>query len=98
MNAQSHKIYARLDEPRRVVGLTLDELIPMGFIGVMCFLTHYYLTGMAILALTHATLKYFKQGRGFEHLLSRIFWVMPGSAHKIAFKRTPEFVKRHFVR
>jgi type IV conjugative transfer system protein TraL len=98
MRTQNHSIYGRLDEPKRLFGLTVDELIPLAIVGSVCFLMRFYVTGLLLVGVIHYVIKRLKGGEGFETLLQKVFWVMPEAVHKIAFKRTPAFVKRHFIR
>lgn len=62
-----HQICRALDERMTIMGLGLEEFIPLFGVFLLSFLTHTLLVGMVLMVLVFA---------GFKHLKRRGAWVL----------------------
>lgn len=91
-------ICKKLDEPKRYVGLTIDEFIPIVSINIICFLLGNLVAGFALSAVVWLLLKHFKKGQGPCWLLNLLYWHLP--LHKLQgllFVKTPPSSNRHWL-
>lgn len=71
---QRYHINQRLDEPRRVIGMTLDEGVPMIALFILGFLIHFPVAGLIASAGAVALIKWVKRGQGTYFLLNICYW------------------------
>lgn len=85
-----YQIITHLDEPKRYLSLTLDELC-IAVIGLMLLTTsnHKFLVG-TLSAGIYSYLKYLKQGHGPRFLLIQIYWHMPNMIAKLIVPKLPK--------
>jgi conjugal transfer pilus assembly protein TraL len=77
MQSSLYRVISHLDNPKRYLALTMDELglaIFVGFLLVMS--SHKIVICIAGLAL-YAGLKALKQGHGPRHILVQMYWHLP---------------------
>lgn len=97
-NENKYFICKKLDEPKRYVGLTLDEFVPIALINGICFLLGSLVTGFAISGGVWLLLKHFKKGQGPGWFLNLLYWHLPLHYFQgLLFVRTPPSSLRHWL-
>lgn len=92
-----YQIYKYLDEEKRIVGLTIDEVIPVGFVLIMAFLLKILLLGILMAAALFSLVRHLKKNRGRCALLSVIYWNTNETVGKMIFHSFPPASKRYWV-
>lgn len=92
-----YQIYKYLDEEKRIVGLTIDEVIPIGLALMIAFLMKVLLIGILMAAAIFSLVRRLKKNRGRCALLSVIYWNGNESVGKMIFHSFPPAVKRYWV-
>lgn len=91
-------ICKKIDEPKRYVGLTLDEFIPTVAITALCFFLGSLLTGVVLAGVVWITIKHFKKGQGQGWFLNLLYWHLPlHYLRRILFVKTPASSERHWL-
>jgi conjugal transfer pilus assembly protein TraL len=91
-------ICKRLDEPKRYVGLTLDEFVPIAIVNAVCFFLGSIVTGFAISGGLWLLLKHFKKGQGPGWFLNLLYWHLPlHYLQGVIFVKTPPASLRHWL-
>lgn len=77
MSSTMYRVFSHLDNPRRILSLTIDELV-VALIGVMLLVAsnHKLLVGVFTFLL-FSVLRRFKKGNGPRALLVQIYWYLP---------------------
>lgn len=85
-----YKVVSHLDEPKRYISLTIDELCIV-VLGLMLLTTsnHKFLVGILSLVI-YSFLKYLKKGHGPRFLLIQIYWHMPDMIAKLIVPKLPK--------
>ncbi|MDF1756933.1 MAG: type IV conjugative transfer system protein TraL [Legionellaceae bacterium] len=88
-NGALYRVISSLDEPKRYMSLTIDELL-IAALGLMLLVTsnHKLLVGALGFGL-YTFLKHLKQGHGPRFLLIQLYWHMPDPISKIAVSNLP---------
>jgi len=63
-------ICRRIDEPKRYIGLTIDEIVPIITISGICFFFGSLATGFVLAGVVWCVIRHFKKGQGTGWLLS----------------------------
>ena len=98
--AHEHKYYIckRIDEPKRYVGLTLDEFIPVVVITGICFFFGSLLVGFALAGSVWFAIRHFKQGQGTGWFLNLLYWYLPlHYLGRVLYIKTPASSQRHWL-
>lgn len=93
-NINHDYICSCLDESTRVMGLTLDEFIPLFLIFVIGMLTNSFVLSFIGMMIMYAVMKRLKKGQGASILLILLYKNTYGSLSKTLFKEFPEPTKR----
>lgn len=98
MNDQNkYIIFKYLDEETRIVGLPLDEFIPVVIFIAFGFLSKLLMFGILCAALTVLFLKKLKRSRGKSALLAILYWHGNESVGKTIFPSFPKSTDRNFL-
>lgn len=92
-----YQIYKYLDEEKRIVGLTLDEFIPILLVFIIAFLAKLLLVGILVAAAIFSVMRSIKKKRGRCALLSLIYWNSNKSVGKLLFSAFPPSSKRYWI-
>ena len=89
-----YRMVSHLDEPRRYVSLTLDELLVV-LLGLMLLVAsnHKLLVGGLCFGLC-GILKVLKRGHGPRYLLVLLYWHMPSSVTQLIVSYLPASCRR----
>lgn len=97
-NENKYYICKKIDEPRRWVGLTLDEFIPIAIISGLGFLFGSLLTGFGLAGVVWLVIRRFKKGQGLGWFLNLLYWHLPlHYLRGILFIKTPPASARHWL-
>ena len=72
-----YRLVSHLDEPKRILTLTMDELAVVGLSLMLLVVSNHKLIVITLGLLLFAVLRGLKQGRGPRHLLVLIYWHLP---------------------
>ena len=88
-----YRIIAHLDNPKRFMSFSLDELVVLVF-GIMLLVTsnHKLMVGCFSFMLI-SLLRYLKHGQGPRFLLVQLYWLMPSYVSQGMVAKVP---KSHF--
>ncbi len=93
-----YKIPKSLDDPMRVVGLPVDEVVVIAVVGVPFMFSGEMLTSLILASLMWGIYKYLlKRGQPTSFLLNAMYWYLPSTASKILLMRTPSSHTRLFI-
>ena len=92
-----YQIYKYLDEEKRLVGLPIDEVIPIGLVLIIAFLMKMLLVGILLAAAIFGAIRGLKKNRGRCALLSIIYWNGNDLVGKTIFRSFPPSSKRYWV-
>ena len=93
-----YKIPKSLDDPMRVVGLPIDEVVVVALAGIPLMLSGKMLTALIIAGMTWGVYKYLlKKGQPASFLLNAMYWHLPSSASKLLLLFTPGSSIRLFI-
>lgn len=86
-----------LDEPKRVMGLTLDDCI-IGGLGLFLAMVgrHPILIGLLSFGV-RTFIKRLKKGRAPSYLIELMYWYLPHPISRILLKRLPASYKRYWM-
>ena len=97
-NENKYFICKKIDEPKRYVGLTLDEFIPIVVIVSLCFFFGSLVTGFALAGIVWFVIRYFKKGQGPGWFLNVLYWHLPlHYLQGLLFVKTPPSSARHWL-
>ena len=97
-NENKYYICKKIDEPKRYVGLTLDEFIPIVAITGICFLLGSLITGFGLAGAAWFTIRHFKKGQGIGWFLNLLYWHLPlHYLGGVLFVKTPPASARHWL-
>ena len=93
-NPALYRVVSHLDEPKRYVSLTMDELFVV-LLGLMLLVVsnHKLLVGFLCFCL-YGVLKHLKQGCGPRFLLVLVYWHMPASLAQLMVPHLPASHRR----
>ncbi len=86
-----------LDEEEKIIGLPIDEFIPVACILVLSFFCKCLLTGVIIAFFTARIMRHFKQSRGKGFLFITAYWHGNELIGKIIFPSFPKSTDRYFI-
>lgn len=95
--SDQYVIFKYLDEERRILGLPLDEFIPITLLIIFGFMTKLLIVGILASGLLFAFMRNLKKNRGRCALLSLIYWNGNESAGKTLFPSFPPSAERYWV-
>ena len=98
--SNEHKYYIckKIDEPKRYVGLTIDEFVPIATIVSLCFFFGSLLTGFVLAGIVWLAIRHFKKGQGPSWFLNLLYWYLPTQhLQGILFVKTPPSSLRHWL-
>lgn len=97
-NENKYFICKRIDEPKRYIGLTIDEIVPIIAISGICFFFGSLATGFVLAGVVWCVIRHFKKGQGTGWLLSLLYWHLPlHYLQGILFVKTPPSSARHWL-
>lgn len=86
-----------LDEPKRVMGLTLDDCI-IGGLGLLLAMVGRHLILIGLLSFGIRTfVKRLKKGRAPSYLIELMYWYLPHPISRIFLKSLPASYKRYWM-
>ena len=97
MNKNPYRINKRVDEETRLLGLPLDESIPMLMIVLSAFLLKALLMGAVLAMICVVIIKHLKKGHGSQFLLNKLYWYCPKYIIKHHLIITPASEDRFFL-
>lgn len=92
-----YRIPERLDEPTRIVGMTMDEFIPSVGLFSYFFFSGEQLTAIVTFLISIVGLKLLKRGKGGGWLMNLCYWYMPKDISKSFIKHTPASQSREYI-
>ena len=95
---KSYRIYKNIDKESRIVGLTLDEFIPVMSVLILGFVMKVLLLAMVASTVIVLLLRHVKKGRRGHFLLNLLYWYAPDFVVKHHFSVTPAAEKRFWLR
>jgi len=97
-NKNKYFICKKIDEPKRYMGLTLDEFFPILAITSLCFFFGSLLTGFVMAGIVWFVIRHFKKGQGPGWFLYLLYWHLPlHYLQGILFIKTPPSSARHWL-
>lgn len=97
-NQAKYFICKKIDEPKRYVGLTLDEFIPIAIITTLSFFFGSLLTGFVLAGMVWFAIKHLKKGQGAGWFLNLLYWHLPLHYFQgMFFTKTPPSSDRHWL-
>lgn len=78
-----------LTEQRRVIGLPLDEVIPVSVIVLWCIWINKPLFGFIIAGIIWFLLRKVKRGKGSRWLYNMMYWYLPTELFRVVFRHIP---------
>lgn len=98
MDTAKFTIMQKIDDPKRYMGLTIDELVPILLCTFLGWNTLGPLYGFSAATLAWIGIRYLKKGRGLGWLIGLLYWHLPTSILKgVLFKKTPDASNRHWL-
>ena len=93
-----YKIPKSLDDPMRVVGLPIDEVVVIAIATMPLMLSGKMVTALIMAGLVWGAYKYLlKNGQPPSFLLNAMYWYLPSSISKILLLSTPSSSIRLFI-
>lgn len=92
MKADHYRINRYLDEQRRLIGLALDECIPMLMFLVLGFCLRQIMVSIILMMGWFVLIRILKKGKGSAALLVTLYWHMVGSPY--CFQGLPDSTQR----
>ena len=86
-----------LDEEEKIIGLPIDEFIPVACILGLCFIGKMLLTGAIIAFLTLKIMRQLKQSQGKGFLFILLYWHGSEWVGKTLFHAFPKSTERYFI-
>lgn len=86
-----------LDEERRILGLPIDEFIPITVIIVFGFIAKFLMLGILLSAVLFASVRSIKKNRGRCALMALIYWNGNESVGKTLFRSFPKSSDRYWI-
>lgn len=96
-NMDKYIIFKYLDEEKRILGLPLDEFIPIASLITFGFIAKFLLLGIFLSAALFGFMRSLKKNRGRCALLSIIYWNGNDSVGKTLFPSFPASSDRYWV-
>jgi len=84
-----YKICRLVDQQIRIVGLPIDEALPVGILCGVGLFVGQLLVMMVIAVVYWFTIRHFKKGQGSSFLLNVLYWFLPGVIMSAVFKTLP---------
>ena len=92
-----YQILSHLDEPKRIIGLTLDDCIIGGFTIFFVMFTSSKILVVLIGVGLRAWVRRLKKGNAPNFLLVLMYWYLPHTFTKHFIKNLPESHRRYWV-
>jgi conjugal transfer pilus assembly protein TraL len=93
-----YKIPKSLDDPMRVVGLLIDEVVVITLLSLPFVFVGSMMTALIMAAVTWGVYKYLlKKGQPASFLLNAMYWHLPSSVSKLLLLFTPSSSIRLFI-
>lgn len=86
-----------LDEEEKIIGLPIDEFIPVACILVLCFVCKMLLTGTIIAFFVIKIMRHLKQSQGKRFLFILVYWHGSDWVGKTIFQSFPKSTERYFI-
>jgi len=86
-----------LDQPLRLIGLTLDEFIPAAILFSVFFGLGKVLTSLVVSFLSVIIIRVMKKGQGSSWILNWCYWTLPLVMTRLIFQHTPGSHQREWV-
>lgn len=96
-NQDKYQICKLLDNQIRVIGLPLDEFIPIAIVVVAAFILKIAVWGVILGAVLLIALRSAKKGQGTGWLFNKFFWYAPAVIFKTFLLKTPPSLMRHWL-
>lgn len=93
-----YQIPSSLDDPIRVVGLPIDEVVVIALFLIPFILSGMLVTSMIVGGVSWVVYKYvLKQGQPPSFLVNMMYWYLPSSIVSPLLKKTPNSSSRIFI-
>ena len=92
-----YQILSHLDQPKRYLSLTIDELIITSTGFIMLALTNHKIIGTVISLLLLSTLRHLKKGASPKVLLVLMYWYFPHGLTQFLLPQLPASHQRIWV-
>jgi len=96
MDNANYTIYQRINEPQRLLGCSIPEIVTVFFIIVFAWTRSCLLTGFVVSALFIGCVRYLRGDQGKGWFLSLCYWYLPGDFF-VFLKGTPLSYKRFWI-
>jgi len=97
-NENKYFICKKIDEPKKYIGLTIDEFVPIIVITGLCFFFGSLLTGFVLAGVVWFVIRHFKKGQGTGWFLNLLYWHLPlHYLQGVLFIKTPPSSARHWL-
>ena len=97
MKKSLYIVQKTLDEPTRIVGLTLDEFIPAALMALILFLAGNPLSSLVVGLMVVVAMRIAKKGQGASWLLNLMYWYLPKCFMKYVLPKTPASENREYI-
>ncbi|KAA5971654.1 MULTISPECIES: type IV conjugative transfer system protein TraL [Pantoea] len=97
-NTERYRFPKTLSEQLRVLGLPLDELIPVIPVLAWGFWTHRQLFGLMAACAVWFAIRSAKRGRGSMWLYNVMYWYLPGLRAGTVFRMIPDSSFRQWIK
>lgn len=87
-----------LSEPRRFLGMPLDEALPTLPIVLWGVLSHKQLFGMVAAVLVWLLIRWAKRGKGSMWLYNLLYWHFPTALFRVVFRVIPDSSFRQWIK
>lgn len=92
-----YRLNHRIDEPARIVGLTIDEALPIIAVLGLALIFGAMVTGFLIAASFYCLMQSIKKGQGSGWLLCLMYWRLPHWVSRCFLKTMPPSHQRFFL-
>lgn len=96
-NHDKYQICKLLDDQIRIIGLPLDEFIPVASIMLLAFILKMAIWGVIGGGIILMLVRIAKRGHGSGWLFYKIFWYAPAVIFKAFLFKTPASSLRHWL-
>lgn len=97
MKNERYIIYHRINDPHRILGLPLDEAIPILLVTGLFWYVGAMVAGFMISAVFFVAIRHFKQGQGSGWLKSLAYWFLPDFCFRLSLSMTPASFRRFWI-
>ncbi|MCF6768386.1 type IV conjugative transfer system protein TraL [Thiotrichales bacterium 19S11-10] len=84
-----YRVSRYLNQPKRILGCTMDEFIPGAFVLFLGFISAYMFIGLIMTFIWIFSIKTLKKRFGSAFILTGIYWYCPKAISKQFFKQSP---------